>query len=182
MILLLPIDGAIRPSQRANESGRNSSCLPAIRCLDFDSSDTTAESGKTLCLVERDEDVRVVVFVHARLDDARDLEPLDVRYHGARDGIHLRTARRKQRDAVSNDSVEPGCEQIAKHRTAPLTIRACKAKVAVSRMRSDSRNVGHAPRLRNQPDHVRATGIIVTRAHQRFGQHKGSGSHYAWLL
>src|SRR5438270_12007148 len=121
MVLLLPIDSAIRPSKRSDQAGGNGSRLPTIRCLDLDARDTAAESGKTLRLVEGNEDVSIVVFVHPCLDDPGNFKSLDVRDHRPRHGIHLRTAGRKKRDAVSHDPVESRREQVAEDRASALT-------------------------------------------------------------
>ena|SRR5438105_10564570 len=165
MVLLFPIDRSVRPAQGAHESRADAGGLPAVRGLHLDAGDSLPKGGETLRLVKRDEDIGIVVLVHAGGNNARDLESLHAWREAAGYGIHFPATSGEKVDAVARPLVEPPRKQLAQHDTATPPVGAGKAKITGDCVRANRRHFGNPTSLRLQTYDVDAASVVMPCGH-----------------
>src|SRR6185312_5277775 len=106
MVLLLPIDGAIGEAKVVRYRARNDTRVPPVFRTHFEPGYRAVDSGELLRGAKIDVHVRVVVFVHAGLENARHLVAVNARNVRTGRRVLLNTRNGNEIDRVARPHVE----------------------------------------------------------------------------
>src|SRR6185437_7861455 len=139
MVLLLPIDGAVREAEVVRDRARNDARVPPVFRAHFETGHRAVDSRELLCGAKIDVHVRVVVFVHPRLEDTRHLVAVNARNVRTGRRVLLNTRYGNEIDRVARPHVEARRKQLPDHHTTVGSVLRIEGELPANRMLTNTR-------------------------------------------